>query len=159
MATEKVLAFFPTDQPTKTDLATQPLDLFTRLIPLSIAELKLVHLHCILWNFQSEYIEEFDMVKKKAKGKYSKRLVRKLAHFFNVHICEWNLGKHNDGSWKAIPDEDENRPHPASISKEELDRILDITSDAGSFSTTQNLGHILSQEMRKSYLVDLTQKV
>ena len=76
-----------------------------------------MHLHCILWNFESEHVEEFDLDSYEAKKRFSKRLVQRVANFFNLHVSEWNFGKNDDGSWKSLRTESDSLPHPASISK------------------------------------------
>ena len=87
-----------------------------------------LHLHCILWNYDSEYLEDYDLQKYGMFHKFSKQKVQKIANFFNFHVSEWHLGKNNDGSWKYIPNDDDSLPHPASISKSELDKLLEMES-------------------------------
>ena len=85
-----------------------------------------LHLHCILWNFDSEYLEDFDIQKAAVKYRISKRVIQKIAFFFNVHVSEYNLGKNKDGSWMNIPSYDDDLPHPASASKQEIDEVCRI---------------------------------
>ena len=108
-----------------------------------------LHLHCILWNFESEHLEDFDLERFQVKHRVPSRTIRKIANFFNFNVSEWNPGKNSDGSWKSIPDQDDNSPHPASISKFELDAILPHQPDHDESDKDERL----------SYIVDLLQIV
>ena len=114
-----------------------------------------MHLHCILWNFESEHVEEFDLDRYEAKKSFSKRLVQKVANFFNLHVSEWNLGKNDDGSWKSLRTESDSLPHPASISKKEMDEILRTPQDEENL----NEEDLAVREKRRSFLVELHEAV
>ena len=84
-----------------------------------------LHLHCILWNFNSQYLDNWDLKQAEDKQRISKIKIKLIADFFNVHVSECNLGKDEDGSWKNMPADTDNAPHPASISKQEFEELLD----------------------------------
>ena len=120
-----------------------------------------LHLHCLLWNFKSERLDDFDLQEYSRKHRISKRKIRKLANFFNMHVSEWNLGKKDDGSWKYLPTDDANNPHPASISKQELDEIFDHFSNGEeNFATPEGFAEEEAAQLRRlSFIVDLLEKV
>ena len=64
-----------------------------------------LHLHCILWNFQSQYLDEWDLEEEKRKKRFSRRKIRQIADFFNVHVSEYHLGKDVDGGWELDKEE------------------------------------------------------
>ena len=79
-----------------------------------------------MWDFKSHYLDEWDLKEYQQKQCFSKRKIRLLADFFNVHVSEWNLGKNEDGSWKYVEPEADNEPHPASISKHDFEQLFEV---------------------------------
>ena len=123
-----------------------------------------LHLHCILWNMDSEFLEEYDLVKhaasmqkESAKRKFKNKM-QKIANFFNVHVSEWHLGKHEDGSWKNLPKEDDSA-HPASISKSKLDQLLKMESEYPEDSDAHQMDQINKKQDRIAYMVKLHEAV
>ena len=118
-----------------------------------------LHLHCILWNLETEFLEEFDLIQKECKGRLSKRTVQRIATFFNEYVCEFNLQKNVDGSWKEIPDQNPNADHPASVSKEQLDEILKCVDGENNLSELDQLKNKEAKLQRRAFLVSLLEKV
>ena len=83
-----------------------------------------MHLHCLLWNFKSPYLEDFDLSIEDEKKHISRRKLKEIADFFNMNVSEWHLGKNSDGSWKKIQRTEVEKPHPCSISKDEFDEMM-----------------------------------
>ena len=119
-----------------------------------------LHLHCILWNFQSQYLDTWDLEEKEEKKTFSKRKLRLIADFFNTHVSEWNLGKEADGSWTKIPENVDNAPHPASISKQEFDELFDPPASGDiHISLEERIAKEEAKCKRLAFIVELLEKV
>ena len=119
-----------------------------------------LHLHCILWNFESKYLDNWDIQEKNVTNCFSKRKIKQIADFFNVHVSEWNLGKEADGSCKNIQKDTENAPHPASISKIELDELLNLpVYDENDLSPEEQLAKMEAKHKRLEFIAELLEKV
>ena len=120
-----------------------------------------LHLHCILWNFQRQYLDDWDLQEEQVTKRFSKRKIRLIADFFNVHVSEWNLGKEGDGSWKNIPTDTDNALHPASISKQEFEELLDppASEDNDLLSLDEKIAKEEAKTKRLAYIVELLEKV
>ena len=119
-----------------------------------------LHLHCILWNFKSHYLDDWDLKEQQQNQCFSKRKLRLIVDFFNVHVCEWNLGKEADGSWKNIQPEPDNAPHPASISKHDLDDLFGpLSSDNTDISHEEFLSNHEAKEKLQNFIFRLLEKV
>ena len=112
-----------------------------------------LHLHCILWNFNSHYLDDWDLNKQQQNQCLSKRKLRLIVDFFNAHVSEWNMGKEVDGSWKNIQPEPDNAFHPASISKHDLDDLFGPLSsddtDLTNFETKEKLQNFIFRLLEK----------
>ena len=119
-----------------------------------------LHLHCILWNFQSQYLDTWDLEEKEVKKTFSRRKLRLIADFFNTHVSEWILGKEADGSWTKIPENVDNAPHPASISKQEFDELLDPPAPEDiNISLEERIAKEEAKCKRLAFIVELLEKV
>ena len=119
-----------------------------------------LHLHCILWNFKSHHLDDWDLKQLKEKQCFSKRKQQLIVDFFNIHVSEWNLGKEADGSWKNLQQEPDNAPHPASISKSDLDELFGPPTSG---NTDQSFGDFFENDetnmKRLNFIVRLLEKV
>ena len=117
-----------------------------------------LHLHCILWNRSSEYLEKYDLQKAARTISISRKVVRKIANFFNVHVSEYHLGKTNNGSWDELRYESDGM-HPASISKSELDRILTVPTYEDPISIEDQIALVNNKIERVRFIIDLLETV
>ena len=128
-----------------------------------------LHLHCILWNFKSQYLDKWDLEEQKNKKRFSRRKIRRIAAFFNAHVSEWHLGKDVDGAWELIKEEDgtwknilldlDNVSHPASISKQEFEKLLGPLSSEDNLSLDEKIAQEETKSKRQSFVIDLLEKV
>ena len=119
-----------------------------------------LHLHCILWNFNSQYLDNWDLKQREDKQRTSKIKMKLIAVFFNVHVSEWNLGKEEDGSWKNMPADTDDAPHPASISKQEFDELLDpFILEDDLLTVDEQREREEAKSKRLKFLVELIEKV
>ena len=128
-----------------------------------------LHLHCILWNFKSQYLDKWDLEEQKNKKRFSRRKIRRIAAFFNAHVSEWHLGKDVDGAWELIKEEDgtwknilldlDNVSHPASISKQDFEELLGSLSSEDNLSLDEKIAQEETKLKRQSFVIDLLEKV